>query len=273
MNTKLAAIFILSLAIMAVSAADRGLAWPWNNVAQDFGLFQGSPAIKWVYNWESWVPEGKPDNLEYVAMQRTRDFLDQLPNNMQNNGARILLGFNEPDIAAQANMGVDEAVGLWRQHILPYGQQGIRLGSPATSNSPQGLPWLQEFMSKCNDCMVDFIAMHWYGLEFSEFQAYVEAVHNAFPDKKIWVTEFALTLDIPEEQQRNFLGQALPYLDSLDYVERYAWFGASRGSTGNSLINDGGELTAVGQSYVGTSGLAAGSTRKIVRRCLRRSGK
>jgi len=249
-NNRILQLLALTLAVMGASAAKAGLAWPWDGNKDDFNLFKDSQLINWAYNWESWVPEGKPDNFEYIAMQRTRDGIDQLQGNMQNNGAQILLGFNEPDIAGQANMGVDEAVQLWNQNIKPFGDAGVRLGSPATSNGEQGLPWLQDFMNKCGDCKVDFICVHWYGIDFGGFQSHIEAVKGAFPDKKIWVTEFALNLDIPADQQKAFFEQAIPYLDSQDCVERYAWFGAIRGDSGNSLIDSSGQLTGLGNEYV-----------------------
>ncbi|KAJ6481727.1 hypothetical protein C8R45DRAFT_932487 [Mycena sanguinolenta] len=38
---------------------------------------------------------------------------------------------------------------------------GIRLGSPAVSNRPNGLQWLNSFMKACTGCTIDFIAVHW----------------------------------------------------------------------------------------------------------------
>lgn len=250
MSTKLIQVLVLAL-IFVGSSCKRGLGWPWNGVAQDFGLFTNNNQITWAYNWEDWVPSGFPGQFEYVAMQRTADNIDGLQAAMQSNGAKTLLGFNEPDNSGQANMSPDQAVQLWNQYILPLGQSmGLRLGSPAISNGPDGLPWLQQFMSECSNCNVGFIAMHWYGPDFNSFISQVEAVNNAFPNLNIWVTEFALQGTPSESDQEDFLNQAAEYLDSTGFIERYAWFGAFRGTDGDNLIDENGNLTQIGQDYI-----------------------
>lgn len=182
-------------------------------------------------------------------MQRTPQGIDSLANNMKNNKAKVLLGFNEPDIAAQANISPDTAVQLWRKHILPI-KGSLRFGSPAVSNGANGLPWLKEFMSKCTDCSVDFIACHWYGPDFSNFESYVKSVIKSFPGKKIWITEFALELSASQDQQNSFIKKAQKFLDGQSEVERYSWFGAFRGKDGNNLITSDGKLTPVGSTYL-----------------------
>ena len=252
MSNNLKHIFLLGLVLlssMAVSASKRGLAWPWNGNSQDFGLFANNDNIGWIYNWESWRPDGTPGNLEYVAMQRTRDGIENLQNNMQNNGANILLGFNEPDISSQANLSPDDAVQLWQQNIQSFGGSKS-LGSPAISNGPDGISWLQQFLGKCSGCKIDFVVCHWYGPDVDSFKNFIEDVHNSFPDKQIWVTEFALQGTPSQDDQSNFFDQARDYLESNDSVDRYAWFGAFRGGDGNNLINNDGSLTSLGQKYV-----------------------
>ena len=251
MSTQIIKVLLLALTISSVvSTFKRGLGWPWNAVSSDFGLFSGNSEVTWVYNWEAWVPPGKPGNLDYVAMQRTADDINQLDSYMQNNDAKILLGFNEPDNSGQANMSPEEAVSLWHQYILPVASKhGLRFGSPAISNGPDGLPWLKTFMSECSDCNVDFVCMHWYGPDFNSFKAQVQAVHSAFNNKNIWVTEFALQGTPSADDQIAFLNQATSYMDSTGFVERYAWFGAFRGTTGNVMITESGSLTQLGSDY------------------------
>jgi len=98
MSTRLLPVLIFALLAISSFAGKRGLAWPWNGQAGDFGLFSNSGKIGWVYNWESWRPQGMPGRFEYVAMQRTAQGIENLRNNMANNQAKVLLGFNEPDI-------------------------------------------------------------------------------------------------------------------------------------------------------------------------------
>lgn len=50
----------------------------------------------------------------------------------------------------------------------------------------------------------DFIAAHWYG-KFNDLDGFKNAMtaqHNAFPDKKLWITEFATTASGGGNQQQ-----------------------------------------------------------------------
>jgi hypothetical protein len=74
---------------------------------------------------------------------------------------------------------------------------------------------------------------------------------------KIWVTEMALPQQ-SEDATVQMMNQTLPYLDKLDYVERYAWFGAFRTKNANEWTGDGvalfdgnGGLTKLGALYMG----------------------
>jgi len=230
------------------SSTKSGLAWPWNGNANDFNLFKNSRRITWAYNWESWVPSGFPGNFEYVAMQRTADGIDKLRNNMAGNKARVLLGFNEPDIASQANLTPERAASLWIQYANPI-TSGIRVGSPEISNGPNGISWMQKFLPLCHGCNIAFISCHWYGPNFDHFKSHMAAVHSAFPNYKIWLTEFALQGSPSAGEQLSFLKQSQSFLDNTDYIERYSWFGAFRGSAGNNLIDNNGGLTALGRQY------------------------
>jgi len=78
---------------------------------------------------------------------------------------------------------------------------GKVLGSPAVAyggDTPGG--WLDRFMSGAGakGYRVDFIALHWYGGDFStpnavaQLKSYLQAVYDRY-HKPIWLTEFALT--------------------------------------------------------------------------------
>ncbi|KAJ3279088.1 hypothetical protein HK104_001785 [Borealophlyctis nickersoniae] len=233
----------------------RGLAWPWNGIQADFVNFSKNPPhVSWLYNWEAWVPAGLPANLEYVAMQRTASNIDQLATYMKTNKAKCLLGFNEPDLEG---MSVATAVSLWRKYIQPHSSRGIRLGSPAPTNGPNGLKWLDQFLANCAQCHVYFVAVHWYGISIDNFKQHITSAYNIAkkrlgPNAKVWVTEFASqTKDTA--QQRAFFDAALKWLDQQGFVERYSWFGAMRGnvvSPAAAMMAPGGGLTALGKAYL-----------------------
>lgn len=75
---------------------------------------------------------------------------------------------------------------------------------------------------------MDFIAAHWYGA-FAGLQGWLSSLDEFYNRNrsegeklKIWVTEMALPqADAVGTVQ--MMNETLPYLDGLDYVERYAW--------------------------------------------------
>jgi hypothetical protein len=60
--------------------------------------------------------------------------------------------------------------------------------------------------------------------------------------KPVWLTEFGASGS--DDQVNAFLQDALPWLDSQDYVERYSYFMAAEGK----LIS-GGSLNSVGKTF------------------------
>ena len=82
--------------------------------------------------------------------------------------------------------------------------------------------------------------------------------HQLGPDKPVWITEYACTNwneqnPLPQEHVEQFARESAAYLETLDWVERYAWFGPMRntGAVGKwaRMLDDGGKLTALGKAY------------------------
>ena len=74
-----------------------------------------------------------------------------------------------------------------------------------------------------------FLTLHWYGCGSDNFINWIirvrQEVGNNYP---VWITEFACTswnLNQPvfQEEMNDFTRQTVTKLDSLDWVERYAW--------------------------------------------------
>lgn len=96
-----------------------------------------------------------------------------------------------PEQSGQSNLTVEQGVELWMTYVQPLKAQGILLGSPVPSSAPSGKTWLQDFLGLCGgNCTVDFIAMHWYGINSTQFVEYLQDFHNTF-QRDIWVTEWA----------------------------------------------------------------------------------
>lgn len=174
----------------------------------------------------------------------------------------VLLTFNEPDLPQQADMTVTEALRLWPRLMAT----GMRLASPAVAGGA-ATPgsWLDRFMARAahRHYRVNFIALHWYGGDFSsaaagELESYIQAVWQRY-HKPIWLTEFALWRFNPSvfptpAQQAAFVTASTAMLQGLPYVWRYAWFAlpATTGAHGDGtagLFRPGAVATAAGRAF------------------------
>lgn len=220
--------FLLITSVLA--AGKRGLGAPWDSVGTDLDhpkITAPGSRVSWIYNWEPYRPPGGR-GLEFVAMLRTghQDDLDRFYQNMPHNGAGTLLCLNEPDHTEQANLSPEQAADVWRRHCWPQKQRGIRLGAPAITNGPQGIPWLQRFLDITRDVPPDFVTTHWYGVDGNDLIRHVQRVRD-ISQKPVWLTEFAHVRDNIYDQ-RGLMQQVTAWMDSQWWVERYAWYSCSR---------------------------------------------
>ncbi|KAK3398870.1 hypothetical protein B0T20DRAFT_393239 [Sordaria brevicollis] len=251
----------------------RGLTSPVSSPDPPFLFSRPGSLVSWLYNWSPHLTPGTGPNsvIQFVPMQWNHVHIDSLPSHLSTcypdvecNGQPTVLGFNEPELVDQSNMPVELAAAEWVRVVEPLRQQGVRAGSPGISSAPQGVVWLKEFVEKIREqgSDVDFWCLHWYGpADLGAFYDYIWSVHHQLgPEKGVWITEFACTNwnqeePIPKEEVEGFCKEACKYLDTLEWVERYAWFGAMRPETiGNvgrwaSLIGEEGGLTELGEWY------------------------
>jgi RNA polymerase sigma factor (sigma-70 family) len=216
----------------------------------------------WYYTWATDHPGvDTPASAGFVPMIWGKDSADAANLGRARAAGPYLLGFNEPDMAAQSNMTVDQALTLWPS----LEASGKVLGSPAVAyGGDTAGGWLDRFMSGARDrgYRVDFIALHWYGGDFrteaavGQLKSYVEAVHARY-GKPVWLTEFALT-DFSQgtryptdDQQAAFLSAASTMLAGLPYVQRWAWFGLPASGSGPStgLYRSGPAITPEGRAF------------------------
>jgi len=144
-------------------------------------------------------------------------------------------------------MSPDAAAAAYKTYMQPYAGKA-KLGAPAVTNSGtpgQGLSWLRSFMSACSDCTIDFVPVHWYdptgGVEY--FKKHMTEAKTIAGEKKVWITEFGVPGG-SQEAQATFLKAIQPWLDSQDWIERYAYFGVFE----NALIQ-GDQLSLTGKAY------------------------
>jgi hypothetical protein len=238
----------------------------WNFNGVDAAL--AASGSGWYYTWSTQHPGiSAPAGVGFVPMIWGPGSVTASTLAQAKTAGPYLLGFNEPDMAAQSNMTVDQALSLWPQLMAT----GSILGSPAVAtgaDTPGG--WLDQFMSgvKAHGYRVDFITLHWYGGDFtttdavSQLQSYIQNVYNRY-HLPIWLTEYAL-IDFShggatyptDQQQAAFVTASTKMLQGLPYLQRYAWFALPASDTGPStgLFRTGPAVTAAGRAFEAAGG-------------------
>ncbi|MFD8781701.1 glycoside hydrolase family protein [Kitasatospora sp. NPDC059599] len=202
--------------------------------------------VGWYFTWASDRQQIRsPAGVEFVPMIWGAASVTDAQLGTARKEGTTLLGFNEPDLPAQADMSVTKALDLWPR----LQSTGMRLGAPAVAGGGDTAGgWLDRFMkgAAARRYEVDFIPLHWYGSDFradaatSQLRSYLQATYDRYR-KPIWLTEYALidfsggTPRYPTpEQQAAFVTKSTAMLQALPFVERYAWFtlSADRGGTG-----------------------------------------
>lgn len=228
----------------------RVLPWNWvtkkgrNDTATDLNT-------SWRYQWNH--TESSTVNWEFAPMSWGHGTTSDtgIAGFIAKYGSPYIMSFNEPDdCTGQSGQygfpgspklcDVDEAVRLHKNFM----KTGMRIVSPGgREEAPFG--WLEEFYNKAKaqDVRIDVIAVHWYdwgsspvanpnptALQvFNRFKAYLTNVHNLY-GLPIWITEFNANPARSQAINAGFLALALPYLESLDYIERYCWFPYNSGT-------------------------------------------
>ena len=191
----------------------------WNN-KWDSDLQRECPPMAWGYNGAN----DADDILIYQSKYKTTH----------------VLGFNEPDDcngqSGQYNnlCDINTALGVYENLM----KTGMRLVSPACRQGAV-FDWLDPFYQQAiqNDIRIDVIAVHWYDWGgspqdspngdatsiFNRFKNYLTDVFALY-GLPIWITEFNGNKYRTPAVNEQFMRLAIPYLESLDYVERYAWF-------------------------------------------------
>ncbi|KAJ5739820.1 hypothetical protein N7533_012604 [Penicillium manginii] len=235
------------------STSKRGAAY---NDVSTVSAMTSSGNVAWAYNWAMSLSGDLPTGIDFVPMLwGAKDFGGWVTaiETALSSGSEYILGFNEPDIASQADMSASDAASYYMNYITPYSGKA-KLISPAVSSSTnegQGLSWFNSFMSQCSSCQITGLAVHWYGTTIDEFKTFVQQAITAASDNslsEVWITEFALSADaggIADQATTNaFITEAIAYLDSESAVTRYSYFM----SADNYLLTNGA-LNTVGETY------------------------
>jgi hypothetical protein len=221
----------------------------------------------WNYSWGSKRVEAQPDNIEFVPMLwgawGETGFIERIVSDIypqiESGQAKRVLGFNEPDFKAQANLPVQDAVSYW--HILE--DIGIPLASPSAAKATG--TWMLDFMeeAEANCLRMEYIAVHWYGAANArEFMNQMRVAYKLYGSRRpLLITEFApadWSAKAPEDNKWSqarvlaFMKEVLPWLEEQNMVAGYAWFPfeqTNAAGSSSALFNLNGNLTALGQFY------------------------
>ncbi|RYP89961.1 hypothetical protein DL770_003919 [Monosporascus sp. CRB-9-2] len=269
------------------STSKRGISFIPETPPSDYDILLSSDSspITWYYTWsprpapeDHIFPWGVRSGIEFVPtlhsigdgdLERDIERLGNLTDSSQH-----LFTFNEPDGTTDSGgsaISPREAAEAYIEQIVPL-RERFRVSHPSVTGSERGLQWLRDFDSACreidpeNGCPTDFVVAHWYGgLEGLIWwlerlvDLYVSGDYGfeSEDNLEIWIKELGIP-GAPLEANRVMMEQTLPYLDGLNYVKKYAWFGTFRPQQANewtgegvALFQDDGGLTAIGALYLG----------------------
>ncbi len=225
-----------------VTGLNEGWNYAWNN--------SGNSTIAREYVPMSWGKGGADDDAD-IEIYRNKY------------KATHVLAFNESDNCNDQSgkwgnlCNTDVAVETY-QNLM---KTGLRLVSPSCrENAPFG--WLKEFYDKATDqdIRIDIIGVHWYDWGsnpanspnadpqnvFNRFKSYLQKVYDLYR-LPIWITEFNANPNRTTAVNLEFMKLALPYLEELEYVERFAWFQPNSGVA--DYFDNQGNYTNVGNFY------------------------
>ena len=235
---------------------------PWNWVTKK-GVNDVSDIIynaSWRYQWNH--TESSTTSWEFAPMSwghgTTTD--SGIAGFIGKYGSPYIMSFNEPDdCGGQSGQygfpgspklcDVDEAVKLHKNFM----KTGMRIVSPGCrEEGPKSGQWLNQFFdkAKAQNVRIDVIAVHWYDWGsnptvntnptaqqvFDRFKIYLTTVHNLY-GLPIWITEFNANPARSQAVNAGFLALALPYLESLEYIERYCWFPFNSGTHFSGFVD------------------------------------
>jgi hypothetical protein len=264
---------VRSTSVEKRSTSKAGAAY--NDISLVTALCGDSSGISWAYNWGSSSDGNLPSGVEYVPMLwgTSSLFVDGWTTNVEAAiaaGSSYIMGFNEPDLASQANLAAADAATYYKQYLTPYSGKA-KLISPAVTSSSSttaGLAWFESFISECSDCGVSVLAVHWYGDSVSELQSFItEAISTAskYGISEVWLTEWALSSDeggISDlATAASFVQEAGAWLDEQSALTRYSYFYVANGYLlTNGVVNSVGAAYASAASSSSTSSSSSSSS-------------
>lgn len=248
----------------------RVIPWNWVSKKGTGGDITGMNNT-WFYRWNNqWISDLNRECIPMAWGKTNADDDNDINLYQSKYKTTHVLGFNEPDDcegqSGQYNdlCTVSTALEVYENLM----KTGLRLVSPACRQNSV-FNWLDLFNQQAiqNDIRIDVIAVHWYdwggnpqnstntdpNTIFNRFKIYLQDVYDLY-GLPIWITEFNGNKYRSIQTNLQFMELAIPYLESLNYVERYAWFEPQNIDTpqdpGNGeFFNEAMNLTDIGMFY------------------------
>jgi Glycosyl hydrolase catalytic core len=235
----------------------RGVAWPGKTLDNA----EVNSQLTWWYTWGLSV-QGVGAGLEFVPMISGGGSNVTNDNKAIRPDAKYLLGYNEPNFNAQANLPAVQAAADWPTLEAVAKAHNLKLVSPAVNycgddktktgpcNDTNPVHYLQTFFDACSNCQVDYVAVHWYNCDGKSLNSYLD-MFKVF-NRPIWLTEFACAFggDTSVAGQEKYMREAIPILEARTDVFRYSWFSGDPIPSAR-LLNADGSPTDLGKIYLG----------------------
>ncbi len=286
-------IFLLSLAFILSAAASfaddggtkrsfkRGFGENSLNYVEDLEVL--AQGCSWYYNWGV-APSGNVSS--YIGADKTIEFVPMAWNGGYDINAlrsyytahpqdKYLLGFNEPNFRAQANMTPTQAAEKWPALEQLADEFGLKLVAPALNypdsaindgKTYQPTEWMDAFIAAYKSLYgkeprMDYVALHCYMDQPAAQKGFIEDFAKRY-NKQVWLTEFCAweSKSITAAQQQEYMIEKVRDLEKSEYVARYAWFKARNSNLypyynlveypNSSTGISAGTLTDLGFAYI-----------------------
>ena len=148
---------------------------------------------------------------------------------LKSNPPGYLVLFNEPDLSYDGRTPTTSPTKAASalEPIFNASHPHTTLLSPALYNSSSD--WLPTFRDTCNGCMsqIPFIAMHLYDQDTNAALDRIKQLRNAWPDKRIWITELSPGSEGDCSLDMNGIiawkNRLVPEIVALGYVDKIFW--------------------------------------------------
>jgi len=235
----------------------------WGGSNSQLSLLTGN-SLAGIYNWGPSPP--KVDGLISVCTLWGEKSLSTFRSNREK--YTHLMGMNEVNLDAQADMSISETISMWNAEIRPYGK-GRTLYAPSVTTAASGMTYLQGFFDGCgtissisdSHCGVDVLQAHVYGKDPQGLIDYVTKLHTTFYNLPVIISEFACQSfvsvaggeDCTASEATTYVQTVTKWAMETDWIVGVAPFGfmddLGNVNQVNAMIN-GNSVTSLGKWFL-----------------------